>query len=98
MATYSGIWILPSLIKLKKKKKKRKNVVKVGPPLTKLSGSVHEPYGRWNIQSLTSSGSIILKYLLCFVCVDALHHSQKIFSYVEMVSVVLGCTKAEDKV
>ena len=31
----SGIWILSLLIKLKK------NVVKVGPPLTKLSGSVH---------------------------------------------------------
>ena len=36
----SGIWILPPLIKLKKKTKK--NVVKVGLPLTKLSGSAHE--------------------------------------------------------
>ena len=32
---YSGIWILPPLINLK-------NVVKVGPPLTKLSGSAHD--------------------------------------------------------
>ena len=31
---YSGIWILPPLIK-------KKSVVKVGPPLTKLSGSAH---------------------------------------------------------
>ena len=31
----SGIWIIPPPIKLKKK------VVKVGPPLTKLSGSAH---------------------------------------------------------
>ena len=28
--------------KKKKKKKKKKNVVKVGPPLAKLSGSAHE--------------------------------------------------------
>ena len=35
----SGIWILPPLIKLKKQQ--NKNVFKVGPPLTKLSGSAH---------------------------------------------------------
>ena len=35
---YSGIWNLPSLINFKK----RKRNVKVGPPLTKLSGSVHD--------------------------------------------------------
>ena len=34
---YSGTWILPPLINTKKN-----NVVKVGPPLTKLSGSAHD--------------------------------------------------------
>ena len=33
-SAYSGIWILSSTLK-------KKNVVKVGPPLTKLSGSAH---------------------------------------------------------
>ena len=36
---YSGIWILPPLIILKKQNKK------VGPPLTKLSGSAHQLSG-----------------------------------------------------
>ena len=31
---FSGIWIIPTLIKLKK-------VFKIGPPLTKISGSAH---------------------------------------------------------
>ena len=35
MAAYSGIWILLPLINLKK------NLVKVGPPLSNLSGSAH---------------------------------------------------------
>ena len=40
--TYSGIWILSPLINLKNKTKK--TTVKVGPPLTKLSGSAHDTY------------------------------------------------------
>ena len=31
-AAYSGIWIVPPLIKLKKTKKRKKTVVKAGPP------------------------------------------------------------------
>ena len=49
---YSGIWILPPLIKLTKTKKK----VKVGPPLlTKLSGSAHDfyPYNETETQVCT---------------------------------------------
>ena len=38
----SGILILHSLIKKKKKKKKKKEIVKFGPPLTKVSGSTHD--------------------------------------------------------
>ena len=37
---------LPSSTKKKKRKNKNKNVVKVGPPLTKLSGSAH---GQFNL-------------------------------------------------
>ena len=37
---YSDIWILPPLIKKQQQKNNKKNV-KVGPPLTKLPGSVH---------------------------------------------------------
>ena len=33
-----------SCLSLKKKKKKKKKVDKVGPPLTKLSGSGHVPF------------------------------------------------------
>ena len=40
-AADSGIWILPPFIKKKQKKKQKKNVVQVGPPLIKLSGSAH---------------------------------------------------------
>ena len=40
MALYSGI-CLDSLHPLKRKKKEKKNLVKVGTPLTKLSGSTH---------------------------------------------------------
>ena len=47
----SGICIIPPLIKLKK------NVVNVGPPLTKLSGSAH---GRYDICKINQD---ILKYL-----------------------------------
>ena len=40
---YSGIWLLSPLINLKKG-------VKVGPPLTKLSGSAHDLYMRINLE------------------------------------------------
>ena len=38
----SGIWIFPLLINEHQQQQQKKNVVKVGPPLTKLSGSAHE--------------------------------------------------------
>ena len=43
---YSVIWIIPLLIKLKK------SVLKIGPPLTKLSGSTHAWY--WQYSSFCS--------------------------------------------
>ena len=43
MTAYIGICILPLKLKnIKKKKLKKKNIVKIAPPLTKLSGSAHE--------------------------------------------------------
>ena len=41
MTAYNGIWILPPLINSLKQQQQKKNV-KIGPPLTKLSGSAHE--------------------------------------------------------
>ena len=48
-----------SLIKLKKSKKKKKNVVKVGPPLTKLSGSAHDVFKQITKGNHFLSNSII---------------------------------------
>ena len=64
MAAFCGILILSPLIKQKKKNKKKNIRVmldpfnkRVGPPLTKLSGSLHENSGcdsvvRWVLSSL----------------------------------------------
>ena len=45
--SHSGIWILSST----KKTKQKKNVVKAGSPLTKLSGSTHETDGTRPLQN-----------------------------------------------
>ena len=55
---YSGIWILSST------KNKQNKVVKVGPPLTKLSGSAHEQHATITDKILTLT--LLISDIFCF--------------------------------
>ena len=72
---YSGIWILSPIINLKK------NVVKVGPPLRKLSGSAHVV---WPRSDCSGRGRHCLHLKNVSKCMQQTTWADNIFIYVSI--------------